>query len=130
MIRFLATTWLLCVCVGVPISAELSERQISTLEKQARADAETEGDEKFWALATFLGPYFTIPALGGAYYYQPPPPAHRFIGKSPLYKEIYTRSYKSTYRRAALRGVLIGTLGGTAVYYYNRRYGFTFFRSW
>ena len=139
MKSFIATIGLLCVCIGGTGSAaelaELSETQIAGLEKQARTDAEKESDEKFWALATFagstfLGPYFSIPALGGAYYYQPPPPAHRFIGKSQRYKEIYTLTYKSAYRRAALRGVLIGGLGGSALYYYNRRYGITFFRSW
>lgn len=116
-------------------ASELSETQIASIEKNARRDAETESDEKFWALATFagstfLGPYFSLPALGVSYYYQPAPPAHRLIGKSLRYTEIYTHTYKSVYRRASLRGVLIGGLGGSALYYYNRRYGFTFFRSW
>ncbi|MDE0426557.1 MAG: hypothetical protein OXN25_17030 [Candidatus Poribacteria bacterium] len=122
--------------VPLPIAAEISQTEIATIEAQARRDAEIEGDEKFWALATFagnafLGPYFSVPALGGAYYYQPDPPAHRFIDNPTLlHKEIYTSTYKSVYRRSAIRGVIIGALGGAALYYYRRQYGFNFFYTW
>lgn len=128
--------FVLLVCVGASSAAELSDAERVVLETQARKDAETEGDEKFWALATFAGatlvsPYLSLPALGGAWYYQPAPPAYRFRGKSPLAIEIYTHTYKSAYRRTALRGGLIGALGGSTLYYLTRRgVGFTFVRSW
>ena len=117
MTSFLATFALLCVCVGSLSAAELSDAERVVLEDQARRDAEKEGDEKFWALATFAGttlvsPYLSLPALAGAWYYQPAPPAYRFRGKSPIAIEIYTHTYKSVYRRAAIRGCLIGALGG------------------
>jgi len=117
-------------------AAELSDAERVALEDQARRDAEKEGDEKFWALATFAGttlvsPYLSLPALAGAWYYQPAPPAYRFRGKSPVAIEIYTHTYKSVYRRTAIRGCLIGALGGSTLYYLTRRgYGFTFVRSW
>ena len=123
---------------AVPLSAETSSNPLDTpsIEKQARTDAQRDSDEKFWALATFagstfFGPYIGIPALGAAVFYQPPPPAHRFLGKSPEYVQIYTHTYKSTYRRTAIRGTLIGCLGGGALYYLNRSgYGFSFVRTW
>ena len=120
------------VCVGTSSAAELSDAERIVLEDQARRDAEKEGDEKFWALATFAGttlvsPYLSLPAL----YYQPAPAAYRFRGKSPVAIEIYTHTYKSVYRRTALRGVLIGALGGSTLYYLTGRgYGLTFVRSW
>ena len=120
----------------LPLWGELTQTEITAIEVKARGDAEKEGDEKFWALATFagntfLGPYFSIPALGVSYYYQPDPPTHRFIGNpSPLYKQIYTRTYKSVYRRSAVRGVILGALGGTALYFYRRQYGFNLFFTW
>ena len=96
--KFLATFALLCVCVGSLSAAELSDAERVVLEDQARRDAEKEGDEKFWALATFAGttlvsPYLSLPALAGAWYYQPAPPAYRFRGKSPVAIEIYTHTY-------------------------------------
>ena len=136
MKSFLATFALLCVSVGSSSAAELSDAERVVLEDQARRDAEKEGDEKFWALATFAGttlvsPYLSLPALAGAWYYQPAPPAYRFRGKSPVAIEIYTHTYKSVYRRTALRGVIVGALGGSTLYYLTRRgYGFTFVRSW
>ena len=136
MKSFLATFTLLCVCVGSLNAAELSDAERVVLEDQARRDAQKEGDEKFWALATFAGttlvsPYLSLPALAGAWYYQPAPPAYRFRGKSPVAIEIYTHTYKSVYRRTAIRGCLIGALGGSTLYYLTGRgYGFTFVRSW
>ena len=136
MKSFLATFALLCVCVGFSSAAELSDAERVVLEDQARRDAEKEGDEKFWALATLAGttlvsPYLSLPALAGAWYYQPAPPAYRFRGKSPVAIEIYTHTYKSVYRRAAIRGCLIGALGGSTLYYLTGRgYGLTFVRSW
>lgn len=136
MKSFFATFALLCVYVGSSSAAELSDAERVVLENQARRDAEKEGDEKFWALATFAGatlvsPYLSLPALAGAWYYQPAPPAYRFRGKSPVAIEIYTHTYKSVYRRTAIRGVLIGALGGSTLYYLTRRgVGFTFVRSW
>ena len=136
MRAFVATFALLCLCVGSSSAAELSDTERAVLEDQARRDAEKEGDEKFWALATFAGttlvsPYLSLGALAGAWYYQPEPPAYRFRDKSPVASEIYTHTYKSVYRRTAIRGVLIGALGGSTLYYLTRRgYGFTFVRSW
>ena len=128
------------LCIGhLPLSADEApglDTEIYAIENQARTDAQRDSDEKFWALATFagstfFGPYIGIPALGAAAFYQPPPPAHRFLGKSPKYVEIYTHTYKSTYRRTAIRGTLIGCLGGGAIYYLTRRgYGFSFLRTW
>ena len=136
MKHFLATFSLLCVCLS-PSSAEISDTQRVTLENQARKDAETEGDEKFWALettfagTTLVSPSLSLPALAGATFYPPAPPAYRFRGKSPVAVEIYTHTYKSVYRRTALRGVRIGALGGSTLYDLTRRgYGFTFVRSW
>ena len=135
MKNFIAAAFLICVCV-MPSSAGLSDAQREAVENQARRDAKLEGDEKFWALATFAGttlvsPYFSLPALAGATFYQPAPPAYRFRGKSQVDVEIYTHTYKSVYRRAAIRGVLIGALGGSTLYYLTGRgYGITFFRSW
>ena len=93
----------LLVCVGMSSAAELSDAERIVLEDQARRDAEKEGDEKFWALATFAGttlvsPYLSLGALAGAWYYQPAPPAYRFRGKSPVAIEIYTHTYKSVPR--------------------------------
>ena len=125
-----------CVCVGSSRAAEFSYAERVVLEDQARRDAQKEGDEKFWALATFAGttlvsPYLSLGALAGAWYYQPAPPAYRFRGKSLVAIEIYTHTYKSVYRRAAIRGVLIGALGGSTLYYLaGRGYGFSFVRSW
>ena len=136
MKSFLVTFALLCVCVGSSSAAELSDAERVVLEDQARRDAQKEGDEKFWALATFAGttlvsPYLSLPALAGAWYYQPAPPAYRFRGKSSVAIEIYTHTYKSAYRRTAIRGCLIGALGGSTLYYLTGRgYGFTFVRSW
>ena len=136
MKNFIATFCLLCVCIGTSSATELSDAERVVLEDQARRDAEKEGDEKFWALATFAGttlvsPYLSLPALAGAWYYQPAPPAYRFRGKAPVAIEIYTHTYKSVYRRTAIRGVLIGALGGSTLYYLTRRgVGFTFVRSW
>jgi len=136
MRAFVAVFALLCVCIVSSSAAELSNAERISLEDQARRDAEKEGDEKFWALATFAGttlvsPYISLGAIAGAWYYQPAPPAYRFKGQSPLAIEIYTYTYKSVYRRAAIRGVLIGALGGSTLYYLTRSgYGFTFVRSW
>jgi len=134
--RAFVAAFALLVCVGTSSAAELSDTERVVLEDQARRDAQKEGDEKFWALATFAGttlvsPYLSLPALAGAWYYQPAPPAYRFRGKSPVAIEIYTHTYKSVYRRTAIRGCLIGAVGGSTVYYLTGRgYGLTFVRSW
>ncbi len=91
-------------------NSELADA-VAAAEQDAKADV----NQGVWGAVGFL---CSVGAVYAAYFHQPPP-AVRFVGKSPEYIHIYTRTYKAKVRNLQAGPATLGCLAGfLAVYLY------------
>ena len=85
-------------------NSELADA-VAAAEQDAKADV----NQGVWGAVGFL---CSVVAVYAAYFHQPPPPAVRFVGKSPEYIHIYTRTYKAKVRNLQAGPATLGCLAG------------------
>ena len=108
MAKFLA---LACVLVAFPLQAN-AETSITSAETDARRDAIH--DTSFnWIYA---GVCCSVFGIGAAAVVNPAPPAHRFLGKSPEYINLYTQTYQRARRDRQMTLAAMGS-GGCCIGY-------------
>lgn len=84
--------------------------ELADAKAAAEQDAKVNVNQRAWGVVGFL---CMSPAVMVALTMQPPPPASRFVGKSPEYIRIYTRTYKAKVGSLQTGPALLGCLGGT-----------------
>ena len=87
--------------------------ELAAAKAAAEQDAKANVNQRAWGVVGFL---CMSPAVIVALTMQPPPPASRFVGKSPEYIRIYTRTYKAKVGNLQTGPALLGCLGGTLAF--------------
>lgn len=86
-----------------PVFAQVNDVQVATTD--AKKDAKNDVSMLAWGAGGFvcscLAPIY-------AYFNTPVAPAHRFIGKSPTYVDIYTLVYRQNVKRRRIQASIIG----------------------